>query len=246
MDSQNRKRPEGRHRAIGKAFQAAWSQAPPGETRRYPLQSDTVRIFIPQQRHAMPDEVLTIKEAAALLKLAEKTVCTMRQASEIPAFKIRGQWRITRAELDRCQGIRRGRLALHSMDAFAGAIGVSDANGRCTPEYIICEPLDDSVIVPEYFGSLLRTMALAGFIQASCPAVRERAPRFRFTDFGEMYPAVPSAVEQRTIVEHIGQQTAKLDAVRAATQRTIPLLKERRAALIAAAVTGQPDLRTAA
>jgi excisionase family DNA binding protein len=49
----------------------------------------------------MPDEVLTIKEAAALLKLAEKTVYTMAQAGEIPAFKIRGQWRITRAEFYR-------------------------------------------------------------------------------------------------------------------------------------------------
>jgi excisionase family DNA binding protein len=49
----------------------------------------------------MADEVLTIREAAALLKLAEKTVYTMAQAGEIPAFKIRGQWRITRSEFDR-------------------------------------------------------------------------------------------------------------------------------------------------
>lgn len=48
----------------------------------------------------MPDEVLTIKEVAALLKLAEKTVYAMAQAGEIPAFKIRGQWRIRRTEFD--------------------------------------------------------------------------------------------------------------------------------------------------
>jgi len=45
------------------------------------------------------DDVLTIKEVAALLKLAEKTVYAMAQAGEIPAFKIRGQWRIRRTEL---------------------------------------------------------------------------------------------------------------------------------------------------
>ena len=44
----------------------------------------------------MLDEVLTIKEVAALLKLAEKTVYSMANAGEIPAFKIRGQWRIKR------------------------------------------------------------------------------------------------------------------------------------------------------
>lgn len=48
----------------------------------------------------MPDEVLTIKEVAALLKLAEKTIYAMAQAGEIPAFRIRGQWRIKRTELE--------------------------------------------------------------------------------------------------------------------------------------------------
>jgi excisionase family DNA binding protein len=46
------------------------------------------------------DEVLTIKEVAALLKLAEKTVYLMAQGGEIPAFKARGQWRVRRSDLD--------------------------------------------------------------------------------------------------------------------------------------------------
>lgn len=57
---------------------------------------------------------------------------------------------------------------------------------------------------------------------------------------------LPPPDEQRAIVEHIARATAKLDAVRAATERTIGLLKERRSALIAAAVTGQLDVRAAA
>lgn len=57
---------------------------------------------------------------------------------------------------------------------------------------------------------------------------------------------VPPPDEQRTIVEHIARETAKLDAVRAATERTIALLKERRSALIAAAVTGQLEVGAAA
>lgn len=51
--------------------------------------------------------------------------------------------------------------------------------------------------------------------------------------------ALPALSEQRAIVEYISSETAKLDAVRAATERTIALLRERRAALISAAVTGQ-------
>ncbi len=56
----------------------------------------------------------------------------------------------------------------------------------------------------------------------------------------------PPLDEQRAIVAHITRETAKLDAVRAATERTIALLKERRSALIAAAVTGQLDVGAAA
>ncbi len=48
----------------------------------------------------MTDEMLTIKEVAALLKLAEKTVYSMAQNGELPAFKVRGQWRIRRVDLD--------------------------------------------------------------------------------------------------------------------------------------------------
>jgi len=50
---------------------------------------------------------------------------------------------------------------------------------------------------------------------------------------------IPPLDEQRAIVAHISAETAKLDALRSATERTIALLKERRAALIAAAVAGR-------
>ena len=63
---------------------------------------------------------------------------------------------------------------------------------------------------------------------------------------GDVPVLVPPLGEQQVIVEHVGRETAKLDAVRVATDRTIALLKERRTALIAAAVTGQIDLRAAA
>ena len=38
------------------------------------------------------------------------------------------------------QGIRRGDLVVHGMDAFAGAIGVADSDGKGTPVYSVCEP----------------------------------------------------------------------------------------------------------
>jgi hypothetical protein len=42
-----------------------------------------------------------------LLKVAENSVNTMAQKGQLPAFKVRGQWRCTRAALD--QGVEQRR-----------------------------------------------------------------------------------------------------------------------------------------
>jgi type I restriction enzyme, S subunit len=133
------------------------------------------------------------------------------------------------------QGIRKGQLVLHSMDAFAGAIGVSDSDGKCTPEYVICDPLTDKTDA-HYFALLLREMALRRFVQAYCSAVRERAPRIRFNDFREFMLPVPPVEEQRAIIEFVARTTQPLARLAGQTSATLELLKERRTALIAAAV----------
>jgi len=59
---------------------------------------------------------------------------------------------------------------------------------------------------------------------------------------GRFEVCVPPLTEQQAIVAHIAAETAKIDALYSETEHTIALLKERRAALIAAAVTGQMDI----
>ena len=46
------------------------------------------------------DEILTIREVAALLKVGEKTAYTMAQSGKLPGFKVRDQWRFRRADID--------------------------------------------------------------------------------------------------------------------------------------------------
>ena len=48
----------------------------------------------------LDDEILTIRELAALLKIGEKTAYTMAQRGELPGFKVREQWRFRRADID--------------------------------------------------------------------------------------------------------------------------------------------------
>lgn len=57
---------------------------------------------------------------------------------------------------------------------------------------------------------------------------------------------LPPLSEQARIVAYLGEQTTKIDMLIVETERFIELARERRAALITAAVTGQIDVRVAA
>lgn len=46
------------------------------------------------------EEVLKISDVVTLLKVGKKTVYSMAQLGELPAFKVRGQWRFTRKDID--------------------------------------------------------------------------------------------------------------------------------------------------
>ena len=62
------------------------------------------------------------------------------------------------------------------------------------------------------------------------------------TNIKELPIPLPPPEEQIAIVNQVNDASAKLDVMRTATERTVTLLKERRAALIAVAVTGQIDV----
>lgn len=47
-----------------------------------------------------PDEILTIDEVAAYLKVGKRTVYRLAACGKIPAFKLGGIWRFRRADLD--------------------------------------------------------------------------------------------------------------------------------------------------
>ncbi len=62
----------------------------------------------------------------------------------------------------------------------------------------------------------------------------------------ELWIAVPSRHEQAEIIGFLDSEIAKLNELKSQSEHAITLLKERRSALIAAAVTGQIDVRQAA
>ena len=101
-------------------------------------------------------------------------------------------------------------------------------------------------LMPEFLVHFLRTASGRFDFERRASGASNSMQNISQEVVQNLWLPVPPMKEQHAIVEHIAREAAKLDAVRAATERTTALLKERRAALIAAAVTGQLDVGAAA
>lgn len=133
------------------------------------------------------------------------------------------------------QGIRKGDLVIHQMDAFAGSIGVSDSDGKGTPVYICLQPKGN--YSNNYYAYLLREMARAGFIKSLYRGIRERSSDFRYETFAKLFLPIPPLTEQRAIVSYLDGKVGQIDTFVAKQTQQIELLKELKQAVIANAVT---------
>ena len=134
------------------------------------------------------------------------------------------------------QGIRKGDLVIHAMDAFAGAIGISDSDGKATPVYSVCLPHDKQKIDVYFYAYYLRNLALSGFISSLAKGIRERSTDFRYADFAELLLPIPPYLEQQKIAQFLDDKTAKIDQAVDLAEKQIALLKEHKQILIQNAV----------
>ncbi len=133
------------------------------------------------------------------------------------------------------QGIRKGDLVIHGMDAFAGAIGVSDSDGKGTPVYNVCQPNEG--VNAQYYAHLIRVMSQSQWILALAKGIRERSTDFRFETFGNQRVAFPPLEEQVAIVRFLDWANGQLEKAIRAKRKVITLLDEQKQAIIHRAVT---------
>ena len=101
------------------------------------------------------------------------------------------------------------------------------------------------VVMPEFLSSLLNSSyPLAWGRAQALPAIGQA--NLNPNRYSYLSVALPPLAEQREIVRFVSESTGRLDVLRSEVLKTITLLKERRATLIAGAVTGQIDVERAA
>ncbi len=96
--------------------------------------------------------------------------------------------------------------------------------------------------VPEFLQYALLSHYLKSH-QIDLERIRAAQPHINAEELGHCFLLLPLQYEQREIVAFLNHQTERFDMLMAQATRAIDLLRERRSALISAAVTGKIDVR---
>ena len=150
----------------------------------------------------------------------------------------RNAW--TASDLEDMKRVAVDDLVFNKMRLWQGAIGRSDYEGLVSPDYTVLKPRLEAN--PIYYEHLLRTRAYKTEVNRRSYGVVDDRNRIYWKQFGDMPLLHPSPEEQAEIVEHINEETKKIDELREKVNNAIELLDEKRQALITAAVTGQIDV----
>lgn len=182
------------------------------------------------------------------------------RANDLPLFSVSIDWgvrrrdetteRLSRAEdLDHYKVCHEGDIVVNRMRAFQGALGVAPSDGIVSPDYAVVRVASD--VDPGWLSELMRTKVFVSEIVLRLRGIggtdsgNVRTPRINTADLLDIRADIPALKTQRSELSDIVRETRRIDTLIAKANEHIALAKERRSALITAAVTGQLDVRTA-
>lgn len=173
------------------------------------------------------EEMLTVSHLTGVTPRSEKNV-NMFEAESTVGYKI-------------CQP---NDLIINTLWAWMGALGIARNTGIVSPAYGVYRFTSDD-IDPSFFDYLYRTPAYVTEMTRFSKGVWTSRLRLYPESFLALRVPVPPRAEQVDIVSAIQREIAPELAVQSRIRKSVELLRERRQALITAAVTGQFDVSTA-
>lgn len=139
------------------------------------------------------------------------------------------------------QGVRTNDLIVHAMDGFAGAIGISDSNGKASPVLNVLESNQNKKYVMYY----LRVCALLGVFQALAKGIRIRTADTRWDTLRNLKYILPPKTEQQQIADYLDKKVSQIQIVIKSKQQQINQLTEYKNSLIFEYVTGKKQVKEA-
>ncbi|KPN63016.1 type I restriction enzyme, S subunit [Aliiroseovarius crassostreae] len=150
----------------------------------------------------------------------------------------------TPEDLSKYQLVEPNDLAINKMKAWQGSMGISPFLGITSPDYVVMKPVGEHN--PRYMHHYLRARPMPWVYRLISNGIRTDQWRMEPEKFLELPIFLPPMDEQEAIANRIDRELDRIRGLIEKTERSIALLKEKRAALITAAVTGKIDVRAAA
>lgn len=134
-----------------------------------------------------------------------------------------------------------GWLVTNRMKAWQGSVGISPYTGIVSGHYICFAPAH-SEFAP-FLNYLFRSRPYAAGYSTLSRGVRIGQAEIDNDHYRLLPVVLPAVADQIAIADYLDNEIVELDAAIADAREAIALSKERRAALISAAVTGKIDVR---
>lgn len=170
------------------------------------------------------EELLTVSHITGVTKRSEKNV-NMIMAESNEGYKL----------------VQPEDLVVNTMWAWMGAMGVSKETGLISPAYGIYRPISGRYM-PEYIDLLVRSKPFVAEATRRSKGIHSSRLRLYPDAFLGMRLPVPTLDQQESILTKISARAVREDALVQKNTKATELLREYRAALITAAVTGQIDV----
>ena len=173
-----------------------------------------------QRSESGEEELLTVSHITGVTPRSEKDVY-MFQAEDKTGYKL-------------CYP---GDLVINTLWGWMGAMGISPLEGIVSPDYHVYT--SKGLLLPEFVELICRSKPFVAEVNRWSKGVWSSRLRLYPENFFEIRLPVPPAEEQRQIVFDVETSQKKAKELTEILQQSITLAKERRSALITAAVTGQ-------
>ncbi|PMZ91894.1 MULTISPECIES: restriction endonuclease subunit S [unclassified Pseudomonas] len=148
----------------------------------------------------------------------------------------------------------RPELSLRAGDVLISRANTRELVGSCAvvphdyPYLMLCDKLYrvgcGERVTPDFLAALVTVYGRRA-VEIEATGASSSMVNIAQSVILDLLVAVPDADEQVEIISRVSAATTRIEHLREKTERSIKLLKERRSALITAAVTGQIDLREA-
>ena len=190
----------------------------------------TALFTVSGERAREGDQMLSATQKYGVIPLAEYEALEQRQVT------------MAVVNLDMRKHVELGDFVI-SMRSMDGGLERARAVGSVRSSYAVLKPGPD--VEGRFYGALMKSSLYIQALRLTSNFIRD-GQDLNFSHVRKVKLPKPDLREQAAIADHIEAETARIDGLITLTERSIDLLREKRAALITAAVTGKIDVRAAA